>query len=125
MEFRKFGLTEKRRLEMTLLDRLVEYVDKNPEATDVEIAEALNTSKKCVQTYIRRLRNREIIKTVVDDKGQRQILVLEMPELTPVEYKKGIYEMMVNKYLEDFKSLDSFQDRIEIGKMIVRILEKL
>lgn len=109
---------------MTMLNRLVEYVDTHPTATDIEIAGHLNTSKKQVQEYIRRLRNREVLKTVEVD-GQRQILVLELPEVKPAEFKRGVYEMMVDRYLEDFKAAELFQERVEIGKMVVRILEKL
>lgn len=109
---------------MTILERLVQYVDKNPGASDIEIADAINTNKKTVQEYLRRLTNREVIRIVNDAEGNRQILVLELPEITPADFKKDIYEIMIARYLEDFKNADSFQDRVEIGKMVVRILDK-
>nr|DAL69724.1 MAG TPA: hypothetical protein [Caudoviricetes sp.] len=40
-------------------------------------------------------------------------------------FKRGVYEMMVDRYLEDFMAAELFQERVEIGKMVVRILEKL
>lgn len=33
--------------------------------------------------------------------------------------------MMIDRYLEDFKETDSFQERIKIGNIIVKILEKM
>ena len=109
---------------MTLIGRLIEYVDNNPFADNEEIASAINTDVKTVKVYLKRLTNRETVKITEED-GQRVIKVLELPEMKPVEFKRGVYEMMANKYLEDFKRADQFQDRIEIGKMIIRILEKM
>lgn len=109
---------------MTLLDKLVEYVDNNPFADDEELANALNSTKKVVRIYLKRLENREVLKIDEVD-GKRAIKVLEIPEIKPQEFKRGVYEMMIDRYLEDFKDTDSFQERIKIGNIIVKILEKM
>lgn len=109
---------------MTLLDKLVEYVDNNPFADDDELANALNSTKKVVRIYLKRLENREVLKIDKAD-GKRVIKVLELPEIKPQEFKRSVFEMMADRYLQDFKEAELFQDRVEIGKMIVRILEKL
>lgn len=109
---------------MTLLDKLVEYVDNNPFADDDELANALNSTKKVVRIYLKRLENREVLKIDEAD-GKRVIKVLEIPEIKPQEFKRGVYEMMIDRYLEDFKETESYQERIEIGNIIVKILERL
>ncbi|WP_455257213.1 winged helix-turn-helix transcriptional regulator [Peptoniphilus asaccharolyticus] len=109
---------------MTMLEKLIEYVDNNPFATNDELANELNTSNQLIRTYLNRLKNREVLKIQEID-GKREIAVLELPEIKPVEFKRGVFEMMVDCYLRDFKDAELFQDRVEIGKMIVRILEKL
>ena len=109
---------------MTLLDKLVEYVDNNPFADDDELANALNTTKKIIRIYLKRLENKESIK-IDDADGKRVIKVLEIPEIKPQEFKRGVYEMMIDRYLEDFKETDSYQERIKIGNIIIKILERL
>ena len=109
---------------MTLLDKLVEYVDNNPFVDDEELANALNSTKKVVRIYLKRLENREVLKIDEVD-GKRVIKVLEIPEIKPQEFKRGVYEMMIDRYLEDFKETESYQERIKIGNIIVKILERL
>lgn len=109
---------------MTLLEKLVEYVDNNPFADDDELANALNSTKKVIRIYLKRLENREVLKIDEVD-GKRVIKVLEIPEIKPQEFKRGVYEMMIDRYLEDFKETDSFQERIKIRNIIVKILEKM
>lgn len=40
-------------------------------------------------------------------------------------YKKGIIETMIDKYMEDFEDCGTLNDRIEVGKIILKLLEKL
>ena len=39
--------------------------------------------------------------------------------------KQEVYEMMLEKYLEDFEQVETFMERVEIGKMIIRLLERI
>ncbi|MDO5027560.1 MAG: winged helix-turn-helix domain-containing protein [Tissierellia bacterium] len=104
----------------TLINRVFEFISENPKATNEEIAAALNTSSKVVSTYIRRLENKSRI-FLIESKDGREIKTLEIPK----DFKRSAYEMMVEKYLEDFESAEFYTERIEIGKLILRLLERL
>ena len=55
----------------------------------------------------------------------RIITVLKEPPVSKHSYKKEIIETMIDKYMEDFKDSETLNDRIEVGKVILRLLEKL
>lgn len=104
----------------TLINKVLKYVSKNPAASSADIAEALGTSKKVVDIYLTRLEKQErlMISTL---EGARNIEVLEAPK----EFKRAVYEMMVEKYLEDFEAAELYVERLEIGKLILRLLERM
>lgn len=104
----------------TLISKVLEYVSEKPEASSAEIAEALGSNKKVVDIYLTRLEKQERI--LISYLGNvRRIKVLEAPK----EFKRSVYEMMVEKYLEDFEASKLYVERLEIGKLILRLLERM
>ena len=55
----------------------------------------------------------------------RIITVLKELPVSKHSYKKEIIETMIGKYMEDFEDCGTLNDRIEVGKVILRLLEKL
>lgn len=104
----------------TLISKVVDYLAENPTATNSEIATDLGASEGVIKTYIGRLNRQSKINTLEKD-GKRFIQVLEVPK----DFKREVYEMMVEKYLEDFENAEFYTERIEIGKLILRLMEKL
>lgn len=104
----------------TLINKVREYLEAHPKASNSDVATALNTSDKVVKTYISRMANSGKIR-VSREGDSRHIDVIEMPK----DFKRAVYESMVEKYLEDFDTATFYGERVEIGKLILRILEKL
>lgn len=104
----------------TLISKVLKYVSEKPEASSAEIAEALGSNKKVVDIYLARLEKQEKIRITYIE-GQRSIVVLEVPK----EFKRSVYEMMVEKYLDDFEAAELYVERLEIGKLILRLLERM
>lgn len=96
-----------------------------PDKTNAELAELSNglMDHRMVGVYLKRLEKRGSIEVHFEE-GKRIIDVIDKPYVES-NFKKETYEMMVDKYIEDFEDAETFQDRVEIGKMIIRILEKL
>lgn len=104
----------------SLINKLADYFAENPTATNTEAASDLDTSEGVIKTYIGRLKRRG--KIIAQEKdGKRYISVIEVQK----DFKREVYEMMVEKYLEDFESAEFYTERIEIGKLILRLMEKL
>lgn len=105
----------------TLISKVIDYLAENPTATNAEIASDLGAGENVIKTYIGRLNRQSKITTGIGPDGKRHIRVLEVPK----DFKREVYEMMVEKYLEDFDNAEFYTERIEIGKLILRLMEKL
>ena len=114
---------------MTEINAVLEYLRDNPKAMNKEIADNLKIDYDNVKSYINRLKTGGYIE--VQGQGiTRTVTVLkEMPvrekPTSKNSYKKEIIETMIDKYMEDFKDSGTLNDRIEVGKVILRLLEKL
>lgn len=107
---------------MTLINRLFEYIRDEPTATNKMIEEALGTSRGVVSTYLKRLEVDGFIR-IKNECGARYIEILR--EKNGADLKKEIYKQMLDVYLHDFEEATSFAERAEIGKLIIRLLEKI
>lgn len=115
---------------MTLYERFFYYIKLHPEGTYPEYAKALGSHRHIMSQYGRRLEARgyvinnkkgnlnrfEIIKDLNEEKEEKEELA---------EFKMDIYQDLLTTYLDDFKSAAGFADRVKIGKLIIRLLEKL
>ncbi len=105
---------------MTKVKQVLEYIRQNPIATNKEIANNLKIEEGTVKVSIHRLKKSGCIKK--DEYGEYLILK-EVDQLGAS--KREIYTTMIDVYLEDFIDTNSYNQRVEIGKMILKILEML
>lgn len=106
----------------SMIQKLKDYLREHPFATDQEIEDGIGIDPDIRRVYMSRLnRQQKIYIDTQDDK--RRILVLETPEGD--SFKRDTLQMMVDRYLEDFEVAQLYIERVEIGKLILRILEKL
>ena len=109
---------------MTEINAVLEYLRDNPKAMNKEIADNLKIDYDKVKANIGKLKARGYIE--VQGQGVTRIItVLKEPPVSKHSYKKEIIETMIDKYMEDFKDSGTLNDRIEVGKVILRLLEKL
>ncbi len=109
---------------MTEINAILEYLRDNPKATNPEIADNLKIDVNNVKANIGKLKARGYIE--VQGQGvTRTITVLKEMPVSKHSYKKGIIETMIDKYMEDFEDCGTLNDRIEVGKIILKLLEKL
>ena len=109
---------------MTEINAILEYLRNNPKAMNPEIADNLKIDVNNVKANIGKLKARGYIE--VQGQGiTRTITVLKEMPASKHSYKKEIIETMIGKYMEDFEDCGTLNDRIEVGKVILRLLEKL
>ena len=92
----------------------------NGNLTNEEAAEVLDTNAKVIDTYRYRLRDKGMIEINKD----RSVTVLQKYK-GDISVKQAVYEEMVEKYMEDFRSQTTFTDRIAVGREIRLILERM
>lgn len=107
---------------MTKMQVLLAYLHENPKATNKEICEALDMAEGTVRTYIYRAERQGRITSETTEDGRE--IVVKLEEARP-GFKQETLMMMAEAYLDDFAAAVSYSERLEIGKMILRILEKL
>ncbi len=109
---------------MTNNEKILEFLRDNPKATDQEIAEAVGILSNSVPIYIGRLKDKGWLEVQKDGKLRTILVAKELP-ISKNVYKKEIIETMIAKYMEDFEDCGTLNDRIEVGKVILKLLEKL
>ena len=92
----------------------------NGNLTNEEAAEVLDTTPKVVDTYRYRLRDKGMIEINKD----RSVTVLQKYK-GDISVKQAVYEEMVEKYMEDFRTQTTFTDRLAVGREIRLILERM
>lgn len=104
----------------TKFNTVFELLQENPTMDRAELAEKAGVSRDTVDMYFKRFKDRGMIK--VSNNGQ--ITFFETTDQSK-DFKRDVYEMMVDKYLEDFEKAEFYTERVEVGKLILRILEKM
>lgn len=107
-------------MRQTKISKLYEVLEADPTTSYEDLATAIDSSVKVVRVYIKRLEEQGKIK--IDDSGNIECLVRTIAN---ENYKRDIYEIMVESYLDDFEKAEFYSERVEIGKLILRLLEKL
>ncbi len=105
------------------IPKIIEAIRNNPKATNKELSEMTGIGESSIRPCLHRMKSRGLIEDV--GVNQREFAILRELDDTRSTYKRDIFEMMVDKYLEDFEAAEMFGERVEIGKMIIRLLEKL
>lgn len=102
-------------------DLLVE----NPDITNLEAAEILDCTNKYVSSMRERLEQQGYIQRM----GPKKVAIIKpytaMEESATSGYKASIYLEMIEAYMCDFRSQQTFNDRLAVGREIRLLLEKL
>lgn len=105
---------------MTKLEEVLEYVRSNTFATNKEISEDLNISEGVVKTYLNRLKNKGYLEKI----GKEYKVLKEMP-VNKSNYKQEIIKEMLEVYMDDFRELKVINEKVRIGELIIRLVDKL
>lgn len=92
----------------------------NGKLTNEEAAELLETTPRVIDTYRYRLRDKGFIEINKD-----RSVTVKAKYKAETSYKQVIYEEMVDRYMEDFRTQTTFVDRLAVGREIRLILEKM
>lgn len=114
---------------MTKCEEIRSLLRQYPDMTDQELTEQVGCDIKFVRDMLYRMAKRgdiEITKTKNEDGTKsRSIQVLIEPKTAKMDYKKKIMMEMCEVYVDDFFNAELFTERVEIGKVILRILERM
>lgn len=104
---------------------MMEYFTDHPGATNGEVAEALDCDSDAVRHLLSRYKARGEIETTTLPDGKRVVKVLRDISKKSYDFKKCMLMDMCETYYNDFLKAELYSERVEIGKMICRILEKI
>lgn len=105
---------------MTKIEEVLEYVRSNTFATNKEISDDLNMSEGVVKTYLNRLKNKGYLEKI----GTEYKVLKEMP-VNKSNYKQEIIKEMLESYMDDFRELKAINEKVRIGELIIRLVDKL
>lgn len=91
----------------------------NPDLDRWELAERVGVSRDTVDVYMKRYRDRGMI----EEKDDGEVIFHVKEDSN--SFKRDVYEMMVDEYIRDFKKAEFYTERVEIGKIILRLMERL
>ena len=97
---------------MTKIEEVLEYVRSNTHATNKEIS--------VVRVYINRLKDKGYIEKV----GSEYKVLKEMP-VNKSCYKQEIIKEMLEVYMDDFREIKVINEKIRVGELIIRLVDKL
>lgn len=111
---------------VTKTDMILECLRQNPEMSNQELAEAVDMDVRCIRSTLTKLRQKNfIVQTGQGEKRHISVMVESTAGAVPADYKKEMLKSMCDCYYEDFLAAELYTERVEIGKMICRILEKI
>ena len=105
---------------MTLKEKMFEYLRENPKASYKELEENAGIPYDVAKTYMCRAKQKGEIKEL-EDGGYE---VIKEPPVEKSSYKKEVITEMIDIFMEDFRTV-SPNERVDIGKRITMLLEKL
>lgn len=105
---------------MTKIEEVLEYVRSNTFATNKEISDDLNMSEGVVKTYLNRLKNKGYLEKI----GPEYKVLKEMPA-NKSSYKQEIIKEMLESYMDDFREIKVINEKIRVGELIIRLVDKL
>ena len=105
---------------MSKIEEVLEYIRSNTHAANKEISEDLNISEGVVRTYLNRLKNKGYLEKI----GKEYKVLKEMP-VNKSNYKQEIIKEMLEVYMDDFRELKVINEKVRIGELIIRLVDKL
>lgn len=105
---------------MTKIEEVLEYIRGNSYATNKEISDDLKIGDGVVRVYINRLKDRGYIEKV----GSEYKVLKEMP-VNKSCYKQEIIKEMLEVYMDDFREIKVINEKIRVGELIIRLVDKL
>ena len=105
---------------MTKIEEVLEYLRRNTYATNKEIAEDLKMGEGVVKTYLNRLKNKGYLEKI----GKEYKVLKEMP-VNKSSYKQEIIKEMLEVYMDDFGEIKVINEKIRVGELIIRLVDKL
>lgn len=108
----------------TKLSMLLDYLRKNGNQNNDEIATGLGFDKEFVRHNISLLKARKWI--VVSGRSPNRVIevIYEEPENLQ-DYKRNVYTEMLPILLLDFSEVTSVQDRSLVAKLIFKVMDNL
>lgn len=107
-----------------ITEGIMQCLRENPGASIEELAEYTGAKEKTIKDLLLRYRKNGDIENVGTD-GEICYIVHREPKEVKTNYKKAMLTQMCDAYFDDFLRAEMYSERVEIGKMICRILEKL
>lgn len=104
---------------MTLKEKLFEYLRENPKADYKDIQNNTEIPYGIARTYICRAQQKGELK-----KTENGWEVIKEPPVEKSSYKKEVITEMIDIFMQDFREA-SPTERVDIGKRITMLLEKL
>lgn len=109
---------------MTKIQKLLHFLKDNPKATNEEIRLGTDLDDGTIKTYIHRLKEQgRIIVDGISGEG-REVTVLETLNERKPAFKRDVYENMAETLLDDFQNAATYLERIEIGRLLFKVLDK-
>ena len=105
---------------MTKLEEVLEYVRSNASATNKEISDDLNINDGVVRTYLNRLKNKGYLEKI----GTEYKVLKDLP-VNKSSYKQEIIKEMLEVYMDDFREIKVINEKIRVGELIIRLVDKL
>lgn len=105
---------------MTKIEEVLEYVRSNTFATNKEISEDLKINDGVVRVYLNRLKDKGYLEKI----GAEYKVLKEMP-VSKSNYKQEIIKEMLESYMDDFRELKVINEKVRIGELIIRLVDKL
>lgn len=110
---------------MNAYEKVYYYLEENPKATNGEITAALDISDVIVRNYISRLKKRGLIDVSYSEDGREVKILDELPRVKKeihMTYKQEVYMDMIETFREDFRNVDTFEERLRIAREINAML---
>lgn len=109
---------------MTNKQILLKYLAENGQKSNKEISTELKMSEGYVKKEISQLKSSGYL-FIENENGVRTIHVVRGIPAGRSDYKKDIYQELLDGYMEDFRAAENRIDRKEVGSLILRIVERL
>ena len=109
---------------MTKMDQMLDHLDAHPEATDGELSDLLQMDRRNIRTYLQRAKQQGRMTERFN--GETRSITVHSPDQPAASnFKRDMYEHMLEMFIVDFDNAATFDDRLAIGTVLLRIVEKL